>query len=88
MTILKKNKMNYLNFFQFYLHIPVAIFEDLTDAEINRDCYEMGAYPLSIIKNKKHPLFIKLAEDFKKKGVTQELKSIILAIGYNKPYLS
>ena len=80
--------INYTDFFAFYIHVPVAIFEEITDAEINIDCYEMGVFPLSIIRNKKHPLFIRLAEDFKRKGVTQELKSIILAIGYNKPYLS
>jgi hypothetical protein len=68
--------------------MPVAIFEDLTDAEINKDCYEMGAFPLSIIRNKKHPLFIKLVEDFKRKGVTQNLESIVLAIGYHKEFLS
>lgn len=80
--------MNYTDFFQFFLHMPVAIFEDLTDAEINKDCYEMGAFPLSIIRNKKHPLFIKLVEDFKRKGVTQNLESIVLAIGYHKEFLS
>lgn len=80
--------INYTDFFTFYIHIPVAIFEDLTDAEISIDCFEMGAYPLSIIKDKKHPLFIRLTEDFKRKGVTQNLKSIVLAVGYNKDFLS
>jgi hypothetical protein len=80
--------MNYTEFFTFYVHVPVAIFEEITDAEINRDCYEMGVFPLSIIRNKKHPLFIRLTEDFKRKGVIQNLKSIVLAIGYHKEFLS
>jgi hypothetical protein len=80
--------INYLDFFQFFIHIPVAVFEDISDEQILEDCLEMTAYPIAIIKDDNHPLFIRLAEDFKRKGVTQELKSIILAIGYNKPYLS
>ena len=80
--------INYTEFFAFYIHIPVAIFEDLTDAEISKDCYEMGAYPLSIIRNKKHPLFIRLTKDFKRKGITQNLESIVLAIGYHKEFLT
>jgi hypothetical protein len=80
--------MNYTDFFQFFLHIPVAVFEEISNEQIIEDCLEMEAYPLVIIKDTKHPLFIKLAKDFKKKGVTQELKSIILSVGYNTPYLS
>jgi hypothetical protein len=68
--------------------MPVAIFEEITDAEIKLDCYEMGAYPLSIIRDKKHPLFIRLSQEFKRKGVIQNLKSIVLAIGYHKEFLS
>jgi hypothetical protein len=80
--------IKYTDFFQFFLHIPVAVFEEISDEMILKDCLEMAAYPIVIIRDNKHPLFIRLAEDFKNKGVTQELKSIILAIGYNTPYLS
>jgi hypothetical protein len=80
--------VKYTDFFQFFLHIPVAVFEEISDEMILEDCLEMAAYPIVIIRDNKHPLFIRLAEDFKNKGVTQELKSIILAIGYNTPYLS
>jgi hypothetical protein len=80
--------IKYTDFFQFFLHIPVAVFEEISDKEILEDCLEMEAYPIVIIRNRRHPLFIRLAEDFKNKGVTQELKSIILAVGYNKQYLS
>lgn len=80
--------IKYTDFFQFFLHIPVAVFEEISDEMILEDCLEMAAYPIVIIRDNKHPLFIRLAEDFKNKGVTQELKSIILAIGYNTPYLS
>jgi hypothetical protein len=80
--------INYTDFFQFFLHIPVAVFEEISDEQILEDCLEMAAYPIVTIKDSNHPLFIRLAKDFKEKGVTQELKSIILAIGYNKPYLS
>ncbi len=80
--------INYTDFFQFFLHIPVAVFEEISDEQILEDCLEMAAYPIVIIKDSNHPLFIRLSEDFRKKGVTQKLKSIILAIGYNTPYLS
>lgn len=79
---------NYIDFFQFFLHIPVAVFEDLTEEQILEDCFEMAAYPIGIIRDKKHPLFKKIAIDFKERGVKQELKLIILAVGYNNPYLS
>lgn len=80
--------VNYTNFFQFFLHIPVAVFEEISDEQILEDCLEMAAYPIVIIKDSNHPLFIRLAEDFRMRGVTQNLKLIILAIGYNTPYLS
>ena len=80
--------MNYLDFFQFFLHVPIAIFEEVSDKQIQEDCLEMEAYPIAIIKDTKHPLFIRFSKDFKNKGVTQELKLIVLAIGYNTPYLS
>lgn len=80
--------INYLDFFQFFLHIPVAVFEDISDEQIQEDCLEMAAYPLVVIRDENHPLFIKIAEDFKRRGVTQNLKLIILAVGYNTPYLS
>ena len=80
--------INYTDLFQFYLHIPIAIFEDMTNTQIAQNCFEMETYPLSIIRNIKHPLFIRLSEEFKKKGVTQELKSIALVIGYTKQFLS
>jgi hypothetical protein len=80
--------MNYTDFFQFFLHIPIAVFEEISDKQIKEDCLEMAAYPLVIIREPTHPLFIRLAEDFIKKGVKQDLKLIILAIGYNTPYLS
>ena len=80
--------ISYTDMFHFFLHIPVAIFEDLNDNQIIQDCFEMEAYPLSIIRDNRHPLFIRLCEDFKRKGVTQELKSIVLAVGYTKQFLS
>jgi hypothetical protein len=80
--------INYTDFFQFFLHIPIAVFEEISNKQIVEDCIEMAVYPIIVIRDEKHPLFIRLAEDFKKKGVTQDLKLIILAIGYNKPYLS
>ena len=80
--------INYTDFFQFYLHIPVAVFEDITDKQVLEDCLEMAAYPIVIIRDCNHPLFKKIAIDFKQRGVRQELKLIILAIGYNNPYLA
>lgn len=83
-----QNVINYTDIFQFFLHIPVAVFEDLSDEQIVQDCIELEAYPIVIIKDNNHPLFIRFEEDFKKQGVTQTLKLIILSVGYNKPYLS
>ena len=80
--------INYTEFFQFYLHIPVAVFEEISEEQIISDCLDMEAYPIGIIKSKKHPLFIKIATEFKKRGIKQDLKLIILAVGYNNPYLS
>ena len=80
--------INYTDFFQFYLHIPIAVFEDITDEQILEDCLEMEAYPIGVIRDSNHPLFKKLNLTFKEKGITQELKLIILAIGYNNPYLA
>lgn len=80
--------MSYTDFFQFFLHIPIAVFEEISDEQIKEDCIEMATYPLVIIRDEQHSLFIKLAQDFIKKGVKQKLKLIILAVGYNTPYLS
>lgn len=80
--------MKYTEFFQFYLHTPIAVFEDLTTEQVTQDCYESSVIPLNIISDIKHPLFKKLKLKFKKLGVTQELKMLVIVIGYNKPYLS
>lgn len=80
--------INYTEIFQFYLHIPVAVFEDVSEEQIISDCLDIEAYPIGIIKNKRHPLFVKTAKEFKKRGITQNLKLIVLVIGYNTPYLA
>lgn len=80
--------INYTDFFQFYIHIPIVLFDDLNDEEILRYCFEEQAYPIVIIRDNSHPLFIRISKEFKLEGVTEELKLIILAIGYNTPYLS
>jgi hypothetical protein len=79
---------HYTEVFQFFLHIPVAVFEDISDEQIISDCLDMEAYPIGIIKSKKHPLFVKIATEFKKRGITQDLKLIILVVGYDNPYLA
>ena len=80
--------MEYTDFFQFYLHTPIAVFEDLTKEQVTQDCYESSIIPLNIINDVKHPLFKKLKLEFKNLGVPQELKMLVIVIGYNKPYLS
>lgn len=80
--------IHYTEVFQFFLHIPVAVFEDISDEQIISDCLDMEAYPIAIIKSKKHPLFVKIATEFKKRGITQDLKLIILVVGYDNPYLA
>jgi hypothetical protein len=80
--------IHYTEVFQFFLHIPVAVFEDISDEQIISDCLDMEAYPIGIIKSKRHPLFVKIAKEFKKRGITQDLKLIILVVGYNNPYLA
>jgi hypothetical protein len=80
--------INYTDLFQFYLHYPIAIFEDLTEEQIAEDCYEMGAIPVVYIKNKKHPLFKRLQEEFLTKQIKQPLIMIVLAVSYNQNYTS
>jgi len=83
-----KMPVDYTDIFQFFLHVPIAIFENLSDEEILEDCIDSSAFPIVIIKDSNHTLFKKLSEQFESKGVTQTLKSVVLAIGYNKPYLA
>lgn len=80
--------IHYTEVFQFFLHIPVAVFEDISDEQIISDCLDMEAYPIGIIKSKKHPLFVKIATEFKKRRIIQDLKLIILVVGYDNPYLA
>ena len=80
--------INYQDIFQFYLHMPITLLNDVTDEEILEQCYEESAIPIVIIRDKKHPLFRKISKEFKRRGIKVELKVLILAIGYNTPYLS
>jgi len=80
--------VHYTEIFQFYIHIPIAIFSVISDEQIEQDCIDSNAYILTIIKDKHHPIFKRLVKEFKQKGVEQELQSVVLAIDYTKEYLS
>lgn len=80
--------INYLDFFQFFLHIPLTLFEDLNDETILSSCIDLDLIPLSIIRDKNHPLFKRISKEFKKKKTIEPVKIIVLAIGYNNQYLS
>jgi len=80
--------IGYWDVFEFFIHIPVAVFDELTDEQMTQDCYEMLAVPTVIIRDQTHPLFIEKKNYFAKTGITKPLIAIILAVGYNKPFLS
>lgn len=80
--------INYLTFFNFFIHIPIAIFKNLSKEEIEQECFKVGIIPIAYIKDKKHPLFIQVKKGLKERGVKQKLKLIVLPIGYHKEYLS
>lgn len=82
------SSIHYSEIFNFYLHIPIAVFDYINKEQIVQDCYETGAIPIHFIANKNHPLFKKYALDFKQRGVEQELKMLVIVIGYINPYLS
>jgi hypothetical protein len=74
---------DYRDYFQFYLHIPIAIFENMSDEELYLECADNLVIPIVIIRNSSHPLFSLLQKKFKSK-----IKIIILCVGYANPYLS
>jgi hypothetical protein len=88
MSQTSKTPIHYTEIFQFYLHTPLAIFDDVPEEQVLQDCYEMEAIPLVILKSNANSLFRKLENDFEKRGVTQKLTSVVLCVGYEKPYLA
>lgn len=80
--------INYTDFFQFYLHIPLIIDEDLNDEEILQYCIDLDSFPVTVIRDKNHFLFKKINKDLASIGKEQEIKLIVLTVGYNIPYLS
>ena len=86
------NSIHYSEIFNFYLHVPIAIFDYPNKEQFVQDCYETEiipeVIPIHFIADKNHPLFKKYALDFKQRGIKQELKMLVIAVGYNNPYLS
>lgn len=85
---MNKPTIGYWDIFQFFIHVPVAVFDDLTDEQMAQDCYEMLAVPTVIIRDENHPLFIEKKKYFAEAGIRKPLIAIILSVGYNNPFLS
>jgi hypothetical protein len=84
MSQTSKTPIHYTEIFQFYLYSPIALFQDDVEEEVIEDFHNQGIIPISFIREKSHPMFKRIAQDFREK----ELSSIILSIGYEKPYLA
>lgn len=80
--------MNYTSFFNFYFHIPIAVFFDSTYKEIATEIYSMQAIPIVCITDTKHPLHRQYTKMFKSQGITEPIKAIVLSVGYNNQFLS
>jgi hypothetical protein len=80
--------MNYQDIFNFYLHVPIAVFEGTLNREIINSLYDLQIIPLVYIKDPKHPLFKQFSKMLKSQGVKEKLKLIILPIGFTKQFLA
>jgi hypothetical protein len=81
--------INYTDIFNFFLCQPIAVLRGgASKAEIVEELEASCIFPLTYIRDKSHPFFIRTAAELKAQGVTQKLKLIILPIGYTKQFLA
>jgi len=80
--------MNYQDFFIFYLHVPIAVFEGTPLCEVTDEFYAMQAMPLCYITDPNHPIFRQQTRMFREQGITEKIKLIILSVGYHKQFLA
>jgi hypothetical protein len=83
-----QNLISYKDIFSFDIQTPIAVFEEKPRKELAKECYDLGVIPIVYIKDKTHPLFVRLNNEFKNRGIKQDLKLIILSIEYTKEFLS
>jgi hypothetical protein len=81
--------INYTDIFNFFLSQPIAVLKGgATEAEIVQELYAHFLFPLTYIRDKKHPFFISTVANLKAQGVTQKVKLIIIPIGYIKQFIA
>ena len=81
--------INYTDIFNFFLSQPIAILKGgATEAEVIEELHAHFLFPLTFIRDKKHPFFISTVANLKAQGVTQKVKLIIIPIGYIKQFLA
>lgn len=80
--------INYQDFFNFYLHVPIAVFEETSLEGVLKDFYDLQVTPLCYITDPKHPVFKHYTKMFESQGVTEKIKIIILSVGYTKQFLA
>lgn len=81
--------INYTDIFNFFLSQPIAVLKGgATEAEIVEELHAHFLFPLTYIRDKKHPFFISTVANLKAQGVTQKVKLIILPIGYTKQFIA
>lgn len=84
-----RKAINYTDIFNFFLSQPIAILKGgATEEEIIEELHSHFLFPLTCIRDKKHPFFISTAASLKAQGVTEKVKLIILPIGYTKQFLA
>lgn len=84
-----QNLIKYTEFFNFFLSQPIAVLKGgLTEEEVIEELHSHFLFPLTVIKDRKHPFFISTAANLKAQGVTQKVKLIIIPIGYTKQFLA
>lgn len=84
-----RKAINYTDIFNFFLSQPIAILKGgATEAEVVEELHSHFLFPLTYVRDKKHPFFISTAASLKAQGVTQKVKLIIIPIGYIKQFLA
>ncbi len=83
-----RKAINYTDIFNFFFSPLIAVFEDYSEEQLAEDCYAMNLVPVTYIRDSAHPLFNRLQKEFKNQGVIQDLKVIVLSIGYTKQFLT
>lgn len=75
--------------FNFFLSQPIAVLRGgASEAEVVEELHAHFLFPLTFIRNKKHPFFVSTVASLKAQGVTQKVKLIIIPYGYTKQFIA